>query len=98
SIPPIYLLDAVLEAGLIGLWVYSWRTGNILFVREPVVTAQTASEGAAAPPPPAPAQPRRPPGQARPGPQQTPHATPGGETRAGRTRRCRSDKGCCQRR
>jgi len=92
-IPPVYMLDAVLEVGLIGLWVYSWRTGNILFVREQVVAAVAASEVPAAAPPAAPAQPGAvpawiqpvtqtgvPQGQPMPGTQQTYHQTPVNET------------------
>jgi hypothetical protein len=43
-ISAIYLLDAVLEVGLIGLWLHAWRTGHIQFVPAAVVTAQVAPE------------------------------------------------------
>jgi len=34
-IPPIYLLDAAVEAGLIGMWIYAWKEQRRLSVAPP---------------------------------------------------------------
>jgi hypothetical protein len=50
-IPPVYLLDAVIEAGLIALWLHAWWVRRQLAAR--AASLARAAQAPAAPPPPA---------------------------------------------